>query len=112
MASRKKRKPSRSRILRRWLAVAALALVAFLYYRPLRTYLDTRQTLASRRAEVQVLAARKHQLERELAASTTPAALGRQARRLGLVRPGERLFIVKGIPAWRAAQRGRVGGHG
>jgi hypothetical protein len=25
----------------------------------------------------------------------------REARRLGLVKPGERLFIVKGIAAWR-----------
>ena len=27
--------------------------------------------------------------------------LVREARRLGLVKPGERLFIVRGIPAWR-----------
>ncbi len=27
-------------------------------------------------------------------------ALVREARRLGLVKPGERLFIVKGISAW------------
>jgi len=25
----------------------------------------------------------------------------REARRLGLVKPGERLFIVRGIAAWR-----------
>ena len=31
--------------------------------------------------------------------------LAREARRLGLVKPGEQLFIVKGIPAWRAAKR-------
>jgi cell division protein FtsB len=27
--------------------------------------------------------------------------LVREARRLGLVKPGERLYIVRGIPAWR-----------
>ncbi len=27
----------------------------------------------------------------------------REARRLGYVKPGERLFIVKGINAWRRA---------
>jgi hypothetical protein len=31
----------------------------------------------------------------------TTEQLVREARRLGLVKPGERLFIVKGIPAWR-----------
>ena len=34
----------------------------------------------------------------------TPEALAREARRLGYVKPGERLFIVKGIDAWRRAQ--------
>ena len=40
-------------------------------------------------------------LERRLADSDTPQAVTREARRLGYVEPGERLFIVKGIAAWR-----------
>jgi hypothetical protein len=28
----------------------------------------------------------------------------REARQLGLVKPGERLFIVKGVEAWKRAQ--------
>ena len=43
-------------------------------------------------------------LERRLAEADTPEALAREARRLGYVKPGERLFIVKGIDAWRRAQ--------
>ena len=31
----------------------------------------------------------------------TPEALTREARRIGYVKPGERLFIVKGIAGWR-----------
>jgi hypothetical protein len=38
-----------------------------------------------------------------LRASTSIAALAREARRLGYVRPGEHLFIVKGIAAWKKA---------
>jgi hypothetical protein len=34
---------------------------------------------------------------------TSTKALEREARRIGLVRPGQRLFIVKGIKAWRRA---------
>jgi len=32
--------------------------------------------------------------------SSSKQTLEREARRLGLVRPGERLYIVKGINAW------------
>ena len=93
----------RPAILRRWAAVLVLMFVAFLYYRPLRTYLETRDTLARRTSEVQALASRQQALERRLASERSVSALVREARRLGFVKPGERLFIVKGIPAWRRA---------
>ncbi|MGB2953272.1 MAG: septum formation initiator family protein [Gaiellaceae bacterium] len=97
--------------MRRWLALAAVALVALLYYRPLHTYLQTRQTLSQRGAEVRSLRAEKQTLERRLEATGTNDALIRQARRLGLVRRGERLFIVKGIEAWQRA-RSTIRRHG
>ena len=94
-----------------------LALVAFLYVQPLRTYLETRDTLRERVSEVRVLQAERRDLERRLAAQTSTAALIREARRLALVKPGERLYIVKGIPAWRRAHaareaQARLGGDG
>ena len=49
---------------------------------------------------MRALKADQRALQHRLAESTTGDALTREARRLGLVRPGERLFIVKGIPAW------------
>jgi len=101
-----RRRPARSKILRRWLAVGAILLVCLLYARPLRSYLSAKHDLASRAAEVRSLAAEKRELRQRLAHATTPEALEREARRLGLVRPGERLFIVKGISAWvRSAHR-------
>jgi cell division protein FtsB len=84
----------------RWLALAAIALVALLYARPLQSYFGTKHELAQRAGEVKTLKQERRQLQRRLARSTTPEALAREARRLGLVRPGERLFIVKGISAW------------
>lgn len=77
--------------------------VAFLYYQPLRSYFGTRHALENRAAEVRALRAEKRALERRLAAGDTPEALAREARRLGFVKPGEQLFIVKGIDAWRRA---------
>jgi cell division protein FtsB len=98
-------------LVRRWLGVGALCLVGLLYYRPLHTYVDTRHTLAERFGQVASLRAEKRQLERKLADSTSDAALAREARRLGLIKPGERLFIVKGIEAWKRAER-TIGRHG
>lgn len=85
--------------------LGVLGLVGFLYYHPLATYLETRATLNARSSEVQGLRAEKVRLESRLEASATLAALAREARQMNLVRPGERLFIVKGIPEWRRAQR-------
>ena len=90
----------RSSNLLRWLAIGAILLVGLLYARPLRSYLSTKGDLARRAADVRALKAQKRALQHRLAEATTPEALERQARRLGLVRPGERLFIVKGISAW------------
>ena len=104
-ARRSRRRPRRSVLVRRWLGVGALFLIALLYYRPLHTYVTTRQTLANRAAEVTQLRDERRRLERRLADAVSDAALVREARRLGLVKPGERLFIVKGIEAWQRAQR-------
>jgi cell division protein FtsB len=110
--SQRKRRQPRPRRLLRWLALAGVLFLAFLYYRPLRAYIETRSTLAERRAEVRRLEAEHARLERRLAASTSAASLALEARRLGLVRPGERLFIVKGIAAWRRAHGATLGRGG
>jgi len=99
------RKPStarpRKRRLRLLLPIAVLTVMAFLYYRPLASYQQTRSELGARRAQVVALRAEKLRLERRLARTTSDAALAREARRIGYVKPGERLFIVKGITAWQ-----------
>ena len=91
----------------RWLALGTLAVVALLYYRPLKSYVETRSALETRAAEVRSLRAERDDLARRLADADTPEALARRARRLGLVKPGERLFIVKGIDEWR--KRAKIG---
>jgi cell division protein FtsB len=112
MASRKKKRPPKSRLALRWLGVAALCFVAFLYYKPARTYFAARHTLDGRAAEVRTLRGRETRLQRLVAASTSDPALAREARRIGLVRPGERLFIVKGIERWQKQHPGTLGSNG
>ena len=91
----------RRRRLRLLLPVAVLGVMGFLYYHPLASYLETRSELGARQAQVVALRAEKVRLERRLARTTSDAALAREARRIGYVKPGERLFIVKGISAWQ-----------
>jgi cell division protein FtsB len=76
----------------------------WLYYRPLSSYVDTRRELAERQAEVEALRQARSELQLRLVSSTSPVTTEREARRLGYVRPGEQLFLVKGVSAWRGAQ--------
>ena len=85
----------------RLLAIGAVALVAFLYWKPLHSYVATKHQLELRHAQVQQLQAEKASLQKKIALAGTAPELVRQARLLGLVKPTERLFIVRGINAWR-----------
>jgi cell division protein FtsB len=100
-----KKKPSRrpplATLARRWSVVLVVAIVGYFYYHPLTSYLAARHQLGARRAEVTQLATEKRELTRRLEASRSLDALAREARQLGYVRPGERLYIVKGIADWR-----------
>jgi len=98
--AKRTRKPPRSRYVLRWLAVGAIVLVGLLYARPLRSYLETKHDLAAKATDVRTLKAERRALQHRLAESSSSQALTRQARRLGLVRPGERLYIVKGVSTW------------
>ena len=100
MAKRSRKPPPRSRYVLRWVGLAAIVLVGLLYARPLRSYVEAKHDLARRTADVRALQAEKRELQHRLAESSTGEALTEQARRVGLVRPGEKLYIVKGISAW------------
>jgi cell division protein FtsB len=93
------------------LAAAVFLVVGFLYYKPVRTYFETRHSLAGRAAEVRELAAERAALRRRLAARRSNEALIRAARRLGYVAPGEHLYIVKGIGAWRRHRTASTAGR-
>jgi cell division protein FtsB len=103
----RRRRTFRRRALRRWLAIGAVGVIALLYYRPVRAYIETRHTVAQRSTEVRALRTEHRALERRLAQSDSGTALVRASRRLGLVKPGEQLFIITGISAWRRAQSPR-----
>jgi cell division protein FtsB len=98
--TRRARRPPRATLVRRWSVVAVVLIVGYFYYHPIRAYFSTRDELGSTRTEVRRLQQEKDELTQRLSASSSPQALARAARELGYVRPGEHLFIVKGIETW------------
>jgi cell division protein FtsB len=102
------RRPSRSSLALRWLSIAVFLAIALAYVRPVRAYLHGRESVADRKADVAALAAKKRGLERRLRLAGNPQFVIREARRLGLVKPGETLYIVKGISRWEKARRGKL----
>jgi Septum formation initiator len=91
------------RLTARRLAALLLALVGFLYYRPITTYFHTRAEVDRRAAELRTLRAERGALRSRSAAASTGLTLAREARQLSLVLPGERLFVVSGVERWRRA---------
>ena len=91
--------------------VALIGLIGYAYYHPLRSWIEMRHALQAQRAEVAQLASQKHELQQRLQSNTSLDSLARQARQLGYIRPGEHLFIVKGIKDWLKAHS-RIGGDG
>jgi len=63
-----------------------------------RGYLHQRSELAEQRAALAELEARRDALGRQLTALRRPEVLEARARELGLVLPGERTFLLRGLP--------------
>ncbi len=88
----------------RWDRVGRMAIlvvfvvVALLYVKPLASFWSARGEAATRRAEVEQLRKENRELRVKREALRNGAALEIEARRLGMVRPGERPFVVEGLP--------------
>jgi cell division protein FtsB len=91
----RRRRPSRSSLVLRWASILVFVAIALAYVRPFRAYLHGRAEVGARRAEVAKLAREKRELSSRLAQAGTDEFVVREARMLGLVRPGEHLYIVK-----------------
>jgi len=87
------------------LAVGGVAIAVLLYWKPISNYERVHAALGRRQSEVTQLQHEKQQLETRLASVDSGQTLVQEARRLGLVKPGEQLFIVRGIAAWRHRQK-------
>jgi cell division protein FtsB len=85
------------RVSRVALLVVLLVLV-YLYAGPARSYWTTVHEAKQRRAEVAVLKRENLRLRARRDALQGSSALEREARRLGMVRPGERPYVLQHLP--------------
>src|SRR3954447_5415589 len=98
---RVRRRAGASRI--RWGRLGRIALVLVLfgvmvsYLNPLVNLLQAWQGSKSSDAQLVQLKHEKVELSNRLRAVSSPAALEREARRLGMVKPGEHAYIVHGL---------------
>jgi cell division protein FtsB len=98
---RVRRKAGPSRI--RWDRLGRIALVLVLfgvmvsYLNPMVNLLQAWQGSKSSEAELAQLKREKVELTTRLREVSSPAALEREARRLGMVQPGEHAYIVHGV---------------
>jgi cell division protein FtsB len=77
--------------------VLALFLVLVSYLNPLVNLLQAWQGSKSSDAELVQLKQERLELTHQLRDVSSPAALEREARRLGMVQPGEHAYIVHGL---------------
>lgn len=75
-----------------------LLLIVYLYVGPVRSWWSTWQDSKAKQAQVERLEHEHAQLKARQKALQTPQALEREARRMGMVRPDERPFFVRGLP--------------
>ncbi len=83
--------------LGRWALIGVFALVLYLYIGPAVNWIQTYREAARQREAVAELRAEYRRLSERTAELNAPGALEREARRLGMVKAGERAYIVEGI---------------
>ena len=83
--------------LGRWALLGVFALVLYLYIGPAVSWVKTYREAGRQREQVTELRAENQRLKEREAELSAPGALEREARRLGMVKAGERAYIVTGI---------------
>jgi cell division protein FtsB len=85
--------------LGRWALVGVFAFVLLLYVGPAARWVSTYRQAKEKRAEVAQLQAQNRSLRSRQASLEGASSLERQARRLGMVQAGEKLYVISGTGA-------------
>lgn len=82
----------------RWVLLGLIGVLLLLYVAPVRSYLQTRDRAAQQAAGLKDLREENATLRARRAALRRPGAIELEARKAGMVKPGERAFVVTGLP--------------
>ena len=77
--------------------LVVLAAVLGLYVQQALAYLSVRSQASQQAAIVKQLAGENRQLRRQEKALNDPATIVQDARRLGMIKPGERPYVLTGL---------------
>ena len=83
--------------LGRWALIMVLGLVLYLYIGPAMSWVSAYKEAKRKRADVAALKAENRRLLDRRKELRDPAALEREARRLGMVKAGEKSYVVQGV---------------
>jgi cell division protein FtsB len=76
-----------------------LGVIMLLYVSPAKHWIEQSQTADEQNTELRALNREHRRLERQVRALASPGALERDARRLGMVRQGERAYVIENLPS-------------
>jgi cell division protein FtsB len=84
--------------LGRWALIAVLAFVVYLYIGPAASWVSAYKEAGRKRAEVAALKAENLRLKERRRELRDPTALEREARSLGMVKAGEKSYVIEDLP--------------
>ena len=79
--------------------ITTLGVIMLLYVSPALHWLEQSRTAGEQRTELSELTDKNRELKRRLRELRSPGALEREARRLGMIRIGERSYVIENLPA-------------
>jgi cell division protein FtsB len=79
----------------RWALICVFLFVLYLYVGPARTWVSTYAEAKRKREEVEQIRAENERLRERKRALRESGAVEREARRLGMVKAGEKLYVVE-----------------
>jgi cell division protein FtsB len=82
----------------RFALLTTLVVILLLYLSPAKHWIQQSRTAGAQQDELQDLSAENNELKRRVRALRDPGALEREARRLGMVRQGERAYVIENLP--------------
>jgi cell division protein FtsB len=77
--------------------LGTLAIIMLLYVSPTVHWIEQSRTAGEQESELRELMAKNRELKRRVRELRTPGALEREARRLGMVRQGERSYVIENL---------------